>query len=253
MTYQEFKNKYNGKFVDYDGYYGNQCWDLGQQYFTECLGLPPSILSGCGLVSNMLYEPKKSLMLQYFDEVSVYEMNPGDVCVWEYGHIAIFDNYDGNFNNFFSQNYPLNSNSHIQRITEGGLHVFRIKGKETKVTPTVTKNLTRTQIEVKVDNLRVRDCASLSGKVIGTASLGLYDVISSESADGYDWYRIADNQWVAYNEDWETIHWGWNKGDKVVLPNELEILDLCIKDKTIKVHIGDVDVWLLAEAFKKVE
>jgi hypothetical protein len=25
MTYIEFKEKYNGKFVDYDGQYGSQC------------------------------------------------------------------------------------------------------------------------------------------------------------------------------------------------------------------------------------
>ena len=25
MTYQEFKKKYNGKYVDFDGYYGSQC------------------------------------------------------------------------------------------------------------------------------------------------------------------------------------------------------------------------------------
>ena len=30
MTYQEFKSKYDGKYVDYDGYYGYQCWDLAQ-------------------------------------------------------------------------------------------------------------------------------------------------------------------------------------------------------------------------------
>ena len=25
MTYQEFKNKYNGKYIDFDGAYGCQC------------------------------------------------------------------------------------------------------------------------------------------------------------------------------------------------------------------------------------
>ena len=34
MTYNEFKNKYNGKYVDFDKYYGPPCWDLGQYYFT---------------------------------------------------------------------------------------------------------------------------------------------------------------------------------------------------------------------------
>lgn len=132
MTYQDFKNKYNGQWVDYDKYYGAQCWDLGQYYFTECLGLPSSVLSGCGMVSNMLYQPKRAELDKYFDEVSVYEMYPGDVCIWDYGngvgHIAIFDNWDGNTNWFFSQNYPINSPCHLEPINAPGLHAFRRKG-----------------------------------------------------------------------------------------------------------------------------
>lgn len=126
MTYDEFKRKYNGKYTDYDGYYGCQCWDLAQRYFTEVLKLPDSILSGCGLVSNMLNEPKISLLLQYFDEVDVHAMYPGDVVIWEYGHIAIFDNWDGVRNSFFSQN-P--NPCQVIPINRGGMHAFRIKSK----------------------------------------------------------------------------------------------------------------------------
>ena len=25
LTYQDFKKKYNGKYIDFDGYYGSQC------------------------------------------------------------------------------------------------------------------------------------------------------------------------------------------------------------------------------------
>lgn len=128
MTYKEFKDKYNGKYTDYDGYYGCQCWDLAQRYFTEVLNLPDSILSGCGLVSNMLYEPKRSELLKYFDEVSVYEMNEGDVCIWEYGHIAIHDSWDGVTNWYFSQN-P--NPCQLMEINVGGMHAFRKKQEHT--------------------------------------------------------------------------------------------------------------------------
>lgn len=127
MTYNEFKNKYNEKYVDHDGAYGNQCWDLGQKYFIEVLGLPASVLSGCGLVSNMLKEPKRSLLNKYFDEVKTTEMHQGDVCIWEYGHIAIFDNWDGKRNNYFSQN-P--NPCRVISINKSGLHAFRLKSKE---------------------------------------------------------------------------------------------------------------------------
>ena len=125
MTYSEFKNKYNGKWVDYDGAYGCQCWDLGEKYFTECLGLPASVLAGCGLVSNMLYQPKRAELDKYFKEVKTTEMCQGDVCIWEYGHIAIFDHWDGNANWYFSQN-P--NPCQVMKISGGGLHAFRLKG-----------------------------------------------------------------------------------------------------------------------------
>lgn len=129
MTYQEFKNKYNGKYTDYDGYYGCQCWDLAQRYFTECLGLPEGILSGCGLVSNMLYPPKREVLNKYFDEIDVHCMIPGDVCIWERGHIAMFDNWDGSNCWYFSQN-P--NPSQVMTINMGKMYAFRKKEEKKK-------------------------------------------------------------------------------------------------------------------------
>lgn len=129
MTYQEFKDKYNGKWVDYDGAYGCQCWDLAQKYFTECLGLPASVLGGCGLVSNMLYPPKRYELDKYFDEVPTTEMCAGDVCVWEYGHIALFDIWKDNACWYFSQN-P--NPCQVMKIQGNGMHAFRLKGSNPK-------------------------------------------------------------------------------------------------------------------------
>ena len=123
MTYNEFKYKYYGKYIDFDGSYGAQCWDLAQFYFTEVLNLPSSILSGCGLVSNMLYPPKRDVLNQYFDEVSVDNMIQGDVVIWEYGHIAIFDHYDGSCW-YFSQN-P--NPCEVMKINKNQSHAFRLK------------------------------------------------------------------------------------------------------------------------------
>lgn len=124
MTYKEFKEKYNGKYTDFDGAYGFQCWDLAQRYFTEVLKLPSSILSGCGLVSNMLKGKKYKLMLKYFDVVNIPKQ--GDVAIWEYGHIAIYD-HAKNF--YFSQN-P--NPCRVIQINRSGVHFFRKKGTDTK-------------------------------------------------------------------------------------------------------------------------
>ena len=147
--YQAFKNKYNGKYTDYDGYYGAQCWDLAQRYFVEYLGVPEWVLSGSGLVSNMLDRDRDELN-QYFDEISIYEMNPGDVCIWEYGHIAIFDNWDGNQNWYFSQN-P--NPCQVMPINRDGLHAFRLKGVYQPEPPKVEEP----KQEVIVDNTKVKE------------------------------------------------------------------------------------------------
>lgn len=133
MTYQEFKNKYNGKYIDFDGYYGPQCWDLAQFYFSEVLNLPSSILSGCGQVKNMLVKPKIDVLRTYFNEVPINAMYPGDVCIWSTNHIAIFDHWDGHQNWYFSQN-P--NRCQVMVINQAGLHAFR---KKTAPKPSTTR------------------------------------------------------------------------------------------------------------------
>lgn len=124
-TYKEFVKKYNGKYTDYDGCYGCQCWDLAQRYNTEVLKVPASVLSGCGLVSNMLKEPKRSVLLKYFTEVKTAQQ--GDIAIWEHGHIAIVDHA----NYYFSQNPNAPK---VMKITKGGVHFFRLKS-QVKPTP----------------------------------------------------------------------------------------------------------------------
>lgn len=133
MTYQEFKNKYNGKYIDFDGYYGPQCWDLAQFYFTEVLNLPSSILSGCGQVKNMLVKPKIDVLRAYFNEVPINQMVTGDVCIWSTNHIAIFDHWDGRNCWYFSQN-P--NRCQVMVINQAGLHAFR---KKTATKPSTTR------------------------------------------------------------------------------------------------------------------
>jgi len=233
MTYEEFKNKYNGKYLDYDKKYGGQCWDLGQYYFTECLDIPPSVLSGSGLVSNMLYPPKREVLDQYFDEISIYSMQQGDVVIWEYGHIAIYDHWDGVYCHFFSQNYPLGSNCHVQLIDEGGMHAFRRKG-QVKPTPNVERDEYKNQIEVKVEELNIRVEPNKKAKSIGHATPGFYDFYEAKENEGYIWYNIASEQWIASNDEWTTVYPAKPKDEYV----QLKVLDK--KDGYVLVDLGKV-------------
>lgn len=214
MTYIEFRNKYNGEYVDVDSYpkeWPYQCFDLAQLYNREVLNVPDYVLAGCGVVKNMLYGEKRKLLNEFFYEVDVEKMKQGDVCIWdsgEAGHIAIFDNYNPSNNQcyYFSQN-P--NPCQVIAINMDGHHAFRRK-EETPPLPPITDNVERDeykdQLEVKVPELRVRTQPLLNSEILGYAKEGYYNYYEKAENDGYTWYRIAENQWVAYNEEWENIY-----------------------------------------------
>lgn len=131
-----FKNDTLNKTIDYDGEYGGQCWDLAEYYFVNYLGVPASVLAGCGLVSNMLIPPKLNELLEYFDEVPNNEMITGDVMIWEYGHIAIFDSCPDGYNCYYvTQNNPV-PNVTTLSILENNGRAFRLKGITPDIEPT---------------------------------------------------------------------------------------------------------------------
>ena len=215
MTYQEFKEKYNGKYVDFDGEYGPQCWDLIQFYDTEVIDVPAWVFDGCGWAGEMLVPPKREALDQYFDEVDTHAMQQGDVCIWRNPnnekdcHVAIYDHYDINDNNcyYFSQN-P--NPCQVIPVNKIGHHAFRRKQEPKEgITQPVERNETKNQIEVLIDDLRVRACGSMEGDVLGYAKPGFYNYYEVVD-NGYKWYRITNDnrsQWIASKEgEWTKVY-----------------------------------------------
>jgi len=123
MTIEEFVEKYNGKGIDFDGYYGDQCMDLYRQYLKEVLEVPqtPPVVGA----KDIWYQPTP----ENFERV---ENTPnavpslGDIIIWgtvlgTFGHVAIF--LEGNVNRFksFDQNFPIGSKCHIQEHNYRGV------------------------------------------------------------------------------------------------------------------------------------
>lgn len=126
---EELKNNCLGKCIDYDGSYPGECWDLAEVYFTQYLGLPASILAGCGYVNNMLYPPKINELLEYFDEVPMNQMIKGDVVIWSYGHIAVYNSCpDGYTCWFVTQNNPVPNITTLSPLSPAYGYAFRLKG-----------------------------------------------------------------------------------------------------------------------------
>ena len=219
MDYNAFKKKYLERYIDYDGAYGCQCWDLIQYYNTEVLNVPDSVFSGCGWVGNMiLWDWKYNELMEYFDEIKTTDMKQGDVSIWadpdneQNCHVAIFDHYNYEDNNcyYFSQN-P--NPCRVMVVNMKGHHAFRRKQEipaapepTPVITPNVPKDEFKNQIEVIVEKLRVRVTPRLDGEIIGYANIGLYNYLETTESYGYTWYRISDNNWIASNEEWTIVH-----------------------------------------------
>lgn len=150
ITFDEFIKKYDGKAIDFDGAYGNQCFDLYRQYCKEVLGIPQSPPTGTTgavtIATNYLKE--------YLDK---YENTPtgvpekGDIVVWgktygPYGHVAVF--IEGDVNSFisFDQNDPIGTLCHKQKHTyKGVLCWLRLK------------TMTKTYTQEEWDKLRAEN------------------------------------------------------------------------------------------------
>lgn len=121
-----------GKYIDYDGMFGSQCWDLVEYYVINYLGIPNWVLAGCDYVNNLLVEPKISDVLKYFDEIPTTQMIKGDIVIWERGHIAIFDHWDGINCWYLTQNTGTGENpkgtTYIGILNLGNAKAFRLKG-----------------------------------------------------------------------------------------------------------------------------
>lgn len=70
------------------------------------------------------------------------------------------------------------------------------------ITPNVEKDISKNQVEVYIDYLRVRTTPSLNTYILGFTSIGYYDVLEQVEADGYTWFKIAEDNYIAYSDEW---------------------------------------------------
>lgn len=116
MTIREILNKWNGKYVDWDGFYGYQCVDWYRQYCHE-LGLEQSI--GVGGAKDIWDTYKKEDFERIKNDPSAVPQL-GDIIIWDaysgnpYGHVGVFDSGDVNSFTSYDQNWPVGSNVHPQ-------------------------------------------------------------------------------------------------------------------------------------------
>ena len=84
-----------------------------------------------------------------------------------------------------------------------GSTVYEARPEDIVKPVSVERDTTVPQIEVIATSLRVRTSPSLSGDYYCTCPKGLYSAAISTVADGYTWYSIEPDRWIASKEgDW---------------------------------------------------
>ena len=88
--YENFKKKWIGKSIDFDGYWGFQCLDLVRQAFKEFgIPQPPPVLG-----AKDIWNFYPTINYERHEISDGFNPEKGDIIVWNmkpYGHVAIFD------------------------------------------------------------------------------------------------------------------------------------------------------------------
>lgn len=104
------------------------------------------------------------------------------------------------------------------------------------IAPTPVKaDTTKHQVEVIADVLNVRLTPSTKGVIYCVCPKGVYDVLAETEADGYTWYQIEDDKWIATKEKSWTI-------DKPIVKTQEEIIaELTAKVKALTKELADME------------
>lgn len=129
MTYKQFRDKYLGKFVDYDKRYGFQCVDLMRQYLKEVRGVDPyKVLPGATYAKQLFWNYKTGPLTKVLNGPT-NAPKQGDVVFWNTfpfvtgiaGHVGIVESADANSLIVFSQNYPTGSACSLRKFSYKGV------------------------------------------------------------------------------------------------------------------------------------
>lgn len=110
----------------------------------------------------------------------------------------------------------------IEVVFDGGYNYRKLVGVPKP------RDITKNQIEINAFNLRCR--IEPNGEVLGYINEGIYDVIDTQYKDGYYWYKIDHDKWVAHSDEWSKLYLLESKVDLKKLQEENEKLKAKVKE-----------------------
>lgn len=198
MNLEEFKNKYLGKSIDYDGVSGVQCVDLIKQYMKDVFNLKPGSL---GNAKDYYLNYTNNIFLKTnFNRISQIIPKKGDILVWnngKYGHVAIaIENGNENICKTIDLNYGsklVTENTHNYFMYLG---VLRIKNKEEEEEMKTYKNGSTTE-DVFADT----ECTNKIGSLDKYEQCECYGIFNDRAVvrykvNGTNNYKVGFVKWL---------------------------------------------------------
>ena len=101
----------------------------------------------------------------------------------------------------------------------------------------VEADKTKEQVEVTIDDLRIRYEASTSSRILGYCPVGFYDIEETVSTDEYVWFKVC-GRWIAC-VDGVVYHAAQDDKDEEIkkLKAKIELLESTIKDRDKEIMI----------------
>jgi len=94
---------------------------------------------------------------------------------------------------------------------------------ENIVNPTI-RDENKNQLKVNVVDLRIRKEPNIESNILGlTEYNGIYDYYEIVENEGYTWYKIGDDNWVASTQDWITVY---PKKEEVTIDDLIKEIEL---------------------------
>lgn len=86
----------------------------------------------------------------------------------------------------------------VEIVYDGGYNYRKLVGKPKQ------RDISKNQIEVKIYNLRCRK--KPWGEFLGYINEGVYDILDSKYVDGYEWYMVEQDKWIAHSNEWSIVY-----------------------------------------------
>lgn len=96
-----------------------------------------------------------------------------------------------------------------------------------------TRDKNKNQLRITGKYLNCRSTPSLKGKILGYINLGYYNILDSKEADGYLWYKIGSNKWIAYLKNYVT---------RYLIDEKVVVSDNSVTDKNENVVDTDSNI-----------